>query len=158
MSTDTQEAAPSRVRFAERCDYDQIMFICRELHGENGLFEMSDARVREVIDSHFDRTGGIIGVIGEPNALEGIIILRLGATWYSDQTVLEELSAFVLPEFRRSDNAKNLIDFAKECAKQIGVPLIIGVVSNHRTEAKVALYRRRLGAPAGAFFLANAGA
>lgn len=84
--------------------------------------------------------------------------MQLGSVWYSDQTVLEELSSFVLPEFRRSNNAKDLIDFAKGCAKQIGVPLIIGIVSNHRTQAKVELYRRRLGAPAGAFFLANVGA
>jgi len=148
--------APSRVRFAERCDLDDVLFLCRELHAENGLFEMSDDRVRDVLMSHYDRTGGMIGVIGEPGCLEGAIVMRMSTMWYSDQTVLEELFSFVLPEFRRSNNAKDLIDFAKRCAEAIGVPLMIGIISNHRTAAKVELYRRRLGAPAGAFFVTNA--
>lgn len=156
MSTQITATAPSRVRFAERCDRDDVLWLCRELHNENGLFEMDEEKVRDVVDSHLNRSGGIIGVIGQPGALEGLIILRMGSPWYSNQTVLEELSSFVLPEFRRSTNAKDFIDFAKSCAHEIGVPLIIGIVSNHRTQAKVELYRRRLGAPAGAFFLANA--
>ncbi len=156
MTADTTETVPSRVRFAERCDLDQILFLCRELHEENGLFEMSDDRVRDVIMTHFDRTGGIIGVIGEPGALEGAIVMRMSTMWYSDKTVLEELFSYVLPEFRRSNNAKELIDFAKSCAVSIGVPLLIGIISNTRTAAKVELYRRRLGSPAGAFFVSNA--
>lgn len=64
MSTDTSDAASTRVRFAERCDYDQVLFLCRELHEENGLFEMSDEKIAHVIDNHFNRSGGIIGVIG----------------------------------------------------------------------------------------------
>lgn len=156
MTTDMTGTAQSRVRFAERCDYDQIMFLCHELYQENGLFDLSESRLKDVIDSHFDRTGVLIGVIGVPGALEGIIILRLGGMWYSEQDVLQELSSFVLPEFRRSNNAKMLIDFAKECAAKIGIPLLIGAVSNHRTKAKIELLRRRLGEPVGAFFIAGA--
>ena len=33
---------------------------------------------------------------------------------------------------------------------------MIGVLSNHRTEAKVRLYERQFGKPSGAFFLYNA--
>lgn len=150
-------AAPSRVRFAERCDFDQLMFLCRELHAEIGMFEMDEDMVRDVLMTHFDRSGGIIGVIGAPLALEGAILMRMGtASWYSKRTILEELFSFVLPEFRRSRNAKDLTNFAETCAKQIGVPLGIGFVSNHRTTAKFELYRRRFGAPVGAFFLVNA--
>jgi len=156
MATDTSESVQSRVRFAEPVDYDQIMFLCRELHAENGIFELSEARVKAVIKSHYERTGGLIGVIGDPHALEAIIIMQLGGMWYSDQDVLQELSSFVLPEFRRSNNAKMLIDFAKECAAKIGIPLLIGAVSNHRTKAKIELLRRRLGEPVGAFFIAGA--
>lgn len=156
MTTETTETASSRVRFAERCDREQILWMCHELHAENGLFEMSERCVVNVIDSHYNRTGGIIGVIGQPNALEGMIILQMASPWYSDVTILEDRGLFVLPEFRRSTNAKDLIEFAKMCAVQIGVPLIMGIVSNHKTQAKVELCRRRLGAPAGAFFLANA--
>lgn len=145
----------SRVRFAEPCDIDQLLFLCRELHAENGMFEMSDERVHEKIMTHFNRSGGLIGVIGEPGALEGAIVMQMSQLWYSDQWMLEELFSFVLPEFRRSNNAKDLIDFATTCAVDIGVPLTIGIVSNKRTEAKIGLYRRRLGNPVGAFFMTN---
>lgn len=155
MTAETCAIVPTRVRFAERCDFDQVMFLCRELHAENGLFEMSEPRVRSVINSHFDRTGGMIGVIGGPECLESAIVLRIGGTWYSDQLVLEELFAFTLPEFRRSDNAKHLIDFATSCAVETGLPLLISVIANDRTAAKVGMYRRKLGTPAGEFFVAN---
>lgn len=156
MSTDKSEPARSRVRFAERVDFDQVMFLCRQLHEENGLFEMNEDCVRDVLMAHFDRQGGIIGVIGEPGCLEAAIVLRMSRMWYSGQTFLDELFSFVLPEFRRSDNAKELIEFAKSCAVDINVPLVIGIISNHRTKAKVKLYERKLGTPVGAFFVANA--
>jgi hypothetical protein len=37
-----------------------------------------------------------------------------------------------------------------------GIPLAIGVMSNTRTEAKIRLYERVFGAPAGVYFLYNA--
>jgi len=151
-----QTDAPSRVRIAEPCDFDQILFLAEEMHTENGLFSMSHTKVREMVMTHFERTGGLIGVIGEPGALEGIIGLRIcQAAWYTDEVVLEDFMTFVLPEFRRSNNAKDLIDFAKKMSEEIGIPLLTGVVSNNRTEAKLGLYKRKFGAPAGAFFLAN---
>ena len=155
MTVKTDETAPSRVRFAERCDFDQIMFLCRELHEENGLLDWNEDLVRRTVMTHFDRVGGLIGVIGSPNCLEGAILLRMSNMWYSEQVILEELFSFVLPEFRRSNNAKELIDFAKSCARGIGVKLLIGIVSNHRTAAQVDLYRRRIGNPAGAYFVVD---
>jgi hypothetical protein len=38
----------------------------------------------------------------------------------------------------------------------MGMPLLIGVLSNSRTEAKIRLYKRHFGEPAGAYFLYNA--
>ena len=155
--TNAVAARPSRVRFAEPCDFDALMDLCCALHQENGLFEMSRDRVREMLMKHFDMTGGMIGVIGPPGALEGAIVMHMSQMWYSDDWLLEELFSYVKPEFRRSSNATDLIEFAKACAERIGVPLLIGIISNTRTEAKVGLYRRRLGTPAGAFFVANVG-
>jgi hypothetical protein len=51
----------------------------------------------------------------------------------------------------------HLISFGKKCAIDIGVPLMMGILSGERTEAKVRLYCRQFGTPAGAFFLSNAG-
>jgi GNAT superfamily N-acetyltransferase len=76
--------------------------------------------------------------------------------WYTEDFHLEELYNFVHPDYRKSDNAKALIDFAKNTAEKINVPLMIGIISNHRTEQKIRLYQRRLGKPSGGYWLYNA--
>ena len=84
-----------------------------------------------------------------------MIYLCLRQYWYAkDGDVhLEEFLAFVRPEFRKSNNAKALIEFAKSSSDRLGVPLLIGIVSNEKTAQKIRLYRRRLGEPAGAYFM-----
>jgi hypothetical protein len=145
----------SRVRRAEPADEPEILAMCREMHAENGMFTMSDERVREIIGRAFNRQGAIIGVIGESGRLEGSIYLMITSIWYSTDWHLEELWNFVRPQFRKTGNAEELIRFAKRCGDEIGLPVVIGIMSNIRTEAKVRIYRRQLGNPIGAFFLHN---
>jgi hypothetical protein len=40
-----------------------------------------------------------------------------------------------------------------DLADKLGMPLTIGVLSNHRTEAKVRFYERFLGKAAGAYWI-----
>ena len=145
----------SRVRFAQQDDEEEIMTMCERLHGENGLFPLVPDKVRQVLRRAFDREGGILGVVGEAGRIEGSICLTLDQFWYSDDWFLNERWNYVLPEYRRSTNAKDMIKFAQMTADEIKVPLIIGVLSNERTEAKVELYKRSLGKPAGAFWVQN---
>jgi GNAT superfamily N-acetyltransferase len=145
-----------RVRLAKPEDEDEIFAICTLLHAENGIFRMDEGKVRDRIHECLHQRGGIMGVVGEPGEIEAVICLTLGQAWYSSEWTLDEHFAFVLPNHRRSDNAKELIVFAKACAQQLGLPLMIGIISNERTEAKVRLYQRQLGTPAGAFFLYGA--
>ena len=49
-----------------------------------------------------------------------------------------------------------LCEFAKAAAEMLDMPLLIGVLSNERTEGKVKLYERIFGKPAGAYWLLNA--
>jgi N-acetylglutamate synthase-like GNAT family acetyltransferase len=146
------EEVPS-VRLATPGDEDEIFAICKMLHAENGLFPMSESAVRSRIRECTEQKGGIIGVIGAPGQIEAIICLILNQFWYSSAWSLDEQFAFVLPNCRKSSNAKELIIFAKACATALQLPLVIGVLSNERTEAKVRLYERQLGSPAGAYFL-----
>lgn len=142
-----------RVRLATWKDEAALMEMCRRLHGENGIYEMSETKVQEMLARAFNRQGGIIGVVGDEGRIEGAVSLVIGQTWYSDEWFLEELFNYVLPEFRRSTNARDLINFAQWAADDCGLRLLIGVLSNTRTEAKVRLYERQLGKPAGAFFV-----
>src|SRR5262249_45071542 len=104
----------------------------------------------------FNREGGnIIGVIGDQK-IEGAIHIKITNFWYASKSHLEVVFAFVDPDHRRSDHARTLIDFAKKCAKEIGIPLLASVVSRKRRGGEVRLYRKEIGDPAGAIFLFNA--
>lgn len=145
----------ARVRLATIADADEIMAICHRLHDENGRLPICERKVREYLDEAFYGKGGILGAIGESGKIQGVILLRIGQIWYSEKYTLEEMFSYVLPEYRRSKNALDLVEFAKLCAKRLDLPLMIGILSDERTEAKVRLYERRLSKPAGAFFVYN---
>ena len=136
---------PARVRQALPSDEEEIMDICRDLHHEIGLFPLSDDRVRVLLRRAFNGHGGILGVIGEPGKIEGTIYLHFATAWYSDREYLAEYWNYVLPEYRFGDNSKSLLSYAKYCAYKIGIPLLIGVSTDVRLEAKNRLYRRQLG-------------
>lgn len=143
----------SRVRRADESDENELVAMCHELHRENGVFTMSSDRVRDMLRRAFDRRGGIIGVIGERGHLEGSIYLLLTQLWYTDDYHVEELWNYVRPDYRKTDNAKEFLAFAKRCSDELGIDSIIGILSNDRTQAKIRLYERQLGKPAGAYFL-----
>ncbi len=150
----TEPALPE-VRLATPADQDDIMAMCRRLHAENGLFALSDDKVLGCLKRYYAREGAIVGVIGKPGHLEASTCLLFSEMYYTTDWHLAELWNYVEPEHRRSHNAEALIDFGKRSAKKIGVPLITGIITNDRTAAKVRLYQRLLGAPAGAFFVFN---
>jgi hypothetical protein len=142
----------SPVRKALPLDRPEILDMCRENWADNGQFALSSAKVEAMVDKAFNRGGTIIGVVGD-GKIEGMILLNIGQFWYSDDWVLEEIQNFVRPAFRKSTHAKDMINFGKRCSDELGIPLVIGVVSNERTRAKMELYRRQLGEPCGGYFL-----
>ena len=144
------------VRVATMPDLPQLLQMGRDLHRENGLLNLAEDKIEDIAYRGIKGDGGVIGVIGAVRLVQAIIHLVIGQYWYTNDVHIEELYSYVRPEFRKSDNAKSLIEFAKRCSDRMKIPLLIGVVSNHRTEEKVRLYRRRLGCPAGAYFLYNA--
>lgn len=130
------------------------MELCRLLYSENAIFKIDDDKVRNFLRQGFNNEGALIGVIGEPDHIEGAIYLYIGEFWYSHEKHLEEFFNYVRPEHRKSKHAQKLIEFAKELSNAT-LPLVIGVLSNERTEAKVRLYERQLGKSCGAFFVFN---
>lgn len=149
-----------KVRIGVAADVDSVMSLALAGSRENGFVSPSPQKMLSEVWSALNRNHGVMGVIGEPGSeLEGAVLLRIGRMWYSDEDVLEEKAIFVDPRFRaaKTGRARLLTDFSKKAADGLGLPLIIGVLSNHRTEAKVRLYERQFGKPAGAFFLYGAG-
>lgn len=117
------------------------------------MFSMNETKVQAMLDKAFNQQGAIIGALGPTGAIEGAIFMLISNFWYSNDWHLEELFSYVRPEHRRSTNAKELINFGKRCSDELGIPLVIGVISNDRTRAKVGLYQRQLADPVGAFFV-----
>lgn len=155
---------PSSVRPAHPNDYEEIWKLFRLLHQENGVFGMSEPKLdwilKRVLLPHLipqDDTGlrGYLGIIGPPGALEGFILMIVATYWYTDELHLEELATFVHPNHRRTKHAQALLNYSKHMSDAINIPLLIGIVSNKRTESKVRLYRKHF-PEAGSFFLYNA--
>lgn len=157
-------SSTSIVRRVEVGDRDSVLELFNLLHEENGLFSLSKEKVHYILDRVLDPESipendsglrGYMGVIGPVGKLEGFILVMLSQYWYTDDICLEELANFVHPDHRVSNHAKTLLGWSKQLSDRVGIPLLVGIMSNTRTQAKVRLYRRQL-PEAGAFYLYNA--
>lgn len=149
-------------RLATQSDEDEIFGLLMLLHAENAMFSMNRDKVRAFIKTATERKGAIIGVIERDGRIVASVGMIINTYWYSDDCYLHELYNFVHPEYRRGKDgfAKKLIQFSKNCSDWFGqkgtpMPLQMGIVSNHQTEAKVRLYRRHM-PYIGAFFMYGA--
>jgi hypothetical protein len=150
-----EENIEVHVRTAVPEDEEGIMELARLVNGENGVFKMNEDKVRAMVRPSLYLSGGIMGVIGHRDRIEGLVLLRVSQYWYSDATFLEEMCVYVHPEYRaaKGGRARKLVEFAKKASEKLEMPLMIGILSNSRTDAKTRLYERQFGNPAGAFFL-----
>lgn len=142
------------VRLAVEADRPGILSLTTELHGENGLFARAEGKVQRMLDRYFNREGAIIGVVGEEGNPVATIYLGLDQLIYTDDWALVEQWNFVHPDHRRSNYARQLLAYAKGMSDQMKLPLLTGILSNKRTEAKVRLYEQQL-EKAGAYFVYN---
>jgi GNAT superfamily N-acetyltransferase len=152
-------AVELKIRIAVPDDVHEIMDLALSACDENGFVDPNPNKLLAEIWPALHREHGLIGAIGEPEGpIEGVVLLRVGAMWYSDRPVLEEKAIFIHPDYRsaKGGRARQLCEFSKKVADSLGMPLIIGVLSNHRTEGKIRLYTRQFGPPSGAFFLYGA--
>ena len=155
------DAPDLEIRMATTEDVDAVMELAIQASDENGFLKAVPARMLQEIWAALCLDHGMVAVIGKPGGIiEGGVLLRIGAMWYGapDDYVLEEKAIFIHPSYRQAKGgrAARLCEFSKRVADELGLPLVIGVLSNARTKAKVRLYERQFGEPAGAFFLYNA--
>lgn len=148
-----------KVRVGTLDDLDPMMELAMAATDENAFVKPDPAKLLASIYPALARNHGIVGIIGEPKQrIEGAVVLNIGEIWYSTCEVLEEKAIYVHPEFRaaKGGRAARLVEFSKQVSEEIGIPLAIGVLSTTRTAAKIRLYERMLGQPAGVYFLYGA--
>lgn len=147
------------IRLATVSDMDEVMKLAITACEENGFLNASAELLAREIWPALNQDHGLCPVIGPPGGdIQGLALLRVGAMWYSHATVVEEKAIFVYPQYRaaKGGRARKLCEYSKYVADSLGIPLLIGVLSNTRTAGKVRMYERIFGAPAGAFFLYGA--
>lgn len=147
------------VRTGVEADFNGMMDISLAATRENAVVAPDIEKLALTIWGSLTRQTGICGVIGPVGGkLEGMVLLSMGEMWYSKELILEEKAIFVDPEYRaaKGGRARKLAEFAKMTANALELPLAIGVLSSSRTEAKIRLYERVFGAPAGVYFLYGA--
>jgi len=145
-----------KVRIGTPADVHAVMDIALACAAENGLTNPNPIKLLQEVWAGLHQDGSIIGVIGESHEyVEAAILLRVESLWYSDDKSLIERAIIVRPEYRQAKGgrAKLLCEFAKKVAGKLDVPLLIGVLSNQRTEGKVRLYERQFGPSAGAYWI-----
>ena len=145
------------VRTGTPADVHKIMELGFMTVAENGMGKPNPEKLLRDIWPSLNLDGGIVGVVGDERA-EAAILLRVEPFWYSDDKVLLERAIFVHPDFRAAKvgRARLLCEFAKRAAQNLGMPLVIGVLSSQRAEAKVRLYTRQFGEPSGAYWIYGA--
>lgn len=156
-TTGTAPWPQKRVRFATLADKDELMDLCRNLAEENAICSMHDNLVEDMLDGVLRQRTGFVGVIGEPGRIEGAICLMWSSMWYNNSFWwLEDRFVHVLPAYRASNNATDLLEWSLWWSESLQIPLMLGIVSNERTKAKIRLYERKLGPQSGALFLVGA--
>lgn len=147
-----------RIRVGEPDDIRELMTLAMASCDENGFLNPNPEKIMRVIYGALLQTDGIVGCIGKPHGMiEGAVLLHVGGMWYADDLVVEELGLFIHPDFRtaKGGRAKRLAEFSKMVAERLNKALLIGVLSNSRTEAKIRMYKRIFGQETGAWFLYN---
>jgi GNAT superfamily N-acetyltransferase len=152
---------PSSVRIAGPDDRQEIWRMFLQSHRENGQFALDPEKVdwllhralypQMIAPSDFGPRP-VVGVIGAVGALEALALMAVDTYWYTNEKHLGEYLVYVDPECRHSGHAKAIIQWMKRQSDITGLPLLTGIISNQRTDAKVRLYRRML-PPIGAFFM-----
>lgn len=148
-----------RVRVGTLDDLDPMMQIAMAAVAENSFATPNTTKLLYDIYPALNLDRGIVGIIGEPGQqIEGAVLLRMGTVWYSDDVSIEERAIYVHPDYRQAKGgrAARLCEFSKGISDNLGLPLVIGVLSTQRTAAKVRMYSRILGEPSGAYWLYGA--
>lgn len=144
------------VRTGNPADVHPVMRQALAACEENSLSRVNPTKLLGEVWASLNLDKGIMGLIGQ-DPIEAGILLRVEPLFYSDDMCLLERAIFVNPDYRRGGGrARLLCEWAKGAADDLGLPLVIGILTSQRVEAKIRLYERQFGEPSGAYWIYGA--
>ena len=146
------EVSDVEVRPAEASDEDEVIATIRQLATEDGAYPPSDELAIPFIRAALEGNG-IIGIIRPHSEIEALVFLKISNPWYSKDMYLDEYLLYCKPEYRKSKDARSLVQFAKRQSDRLELPLRIGITSKNDNVRKQQLYKRLIGDPTHLFFL-----
>ena len=152
MKVDLKTQLPPEVVLATPEDFNEMFDVLMENYRENGIHSLDVKKVCSWLAMGLHRDKSAIGIIRGKDGIEACCGVYLASYWYSSDVYVEEVFNYVRPDYRRSSHAKHLISFAKWFAESLNVPLLMGILTTSRLEAKERLYSRQL-TKVGALFL-----
>ena len=135
---------PAEVTLAMPEDEEALMALLRLRHVEEGIGAFDDDAARATVRRGILRDWAYVGVIRERGILAASIGIFVGGFWYSQEPHLTDFWNFVMPDYRRSTHAKNLLMFAKWVSDKLEKPLVMAKVQNEQTSQLLKLYERQL--------------
>ena len=130
----------AKYRGARPADKAAVLGLLKEMHDEVGMFNMSETKVANKIDTVIQNGVCFVATVGEE--IVGTLGLEPGDMWYSDDGFLSERWTFVKKKFRRSTIGKDLLRLADEYGHWSNQPVVAGVFSPNQVARKNALFRR----------------
>jgi hypothetical protein len=124
--------------------FNALMDATRAAHEENGQHQISVDKCAKIVWRGVTKQQALMAVIGDPLLVKAFISLEIDPVYYSEDYNIFERILFVRKEFRRHNHAARLIRYAKHVSDEMGMDLMVGIISDHRLEAKARLYEREL--------------
>ena len=146
------------VRTGTPADMATLMEMAKLGAQENGMVPFDINQIAKEFWPALHLDFGIVGIVGPSDGtIEGAVLLRITTFWYGfkegpqAKPMIEERWLWTHQDYRaaKGGRARKLCEFVKTTSDQLGLPLMIGILSNIRLESKIKLYERVFGKPCG---------
>ena len=112
------------------------------MHAENGIGGLNPQKTEQAVANVIDAGVVLIALDGE--RIVASVGLEHQPWWYSDDLYIGDLWTFVHPEYRRSKIAPRLVRRAREYARELGLPLVMAVLTPNQPERAEKLLLRQM--------------
>lgn len=143
----------SRIAYAVAVaeDVDGLCDLLAVMHAENGIGRLNISKTRRVVEGVVQYGVALIALYDDERIVASIG-LEHQPWWYSDDFYVGDRWTFVHPDYRRSKIATRLLRQARNYAKALGLPLLMGPLTPNQPERVDKLYARHF-QPIGRIFM-----